>query len=248
MNTENISTIEDLVIQATNNFTKILSVKEIDEKYDSLKWGKNGIGDRWAGKKFNYTVIYKNGKTKLYSENDEDVIPHELLNEFINNNVLHVGIVGIYVHSRRLNIIHRPIRDDIQKRIKQNNCVVCGTSSDIVCDHKNDLYNDNSVLSIIEQSYTDFQPLCNHCNLRKRQICKYENSNEKIYSAKNIPQFSIYNFEFPWEKKTFDKTDANCKQDTYWYDPIEFNYKINKYSIYVVPVINEIKRKIKIVN
>jgi hypothetical protein len=243
-----IMSIEDLVIKATNNFTKILSVSEIDEKYDRLKWGRNGIGDRWANKKFNYTVIYKTGKTKVYSENENDVIPSELLIEFMNNAILHSGIIGIYVHSKRLNNINRLIRHDILKKNKQNNCVICGTTSEIICDHKNDLYNDVRVLNTATQLFEDFQALCNHCNLQKRQICKYECENQLIYSAKKIPQFSFYNFDFPWEKKVFDKNDINCKVGTYWYDPIEFNCKINKYSLYIIPIINEIKFKIKIIN
>lgn len=241
-------TIEDIVIEATNNFTKILSVNEINEKYTDLKWGKNGIGDRWAKKKFNYTVIYKNGKIKKYSENDEDIIPSNLLNEFIMQNNDVIGIIGIYVHSKRINKINRQIKDKILKKIKQNNCVVCGTTSDIICDHKNDLYNDERVLNLETQIIEDFQSLCNHCNLQKRQICKLENNNKHLYSAKNIPQFLSYNFEFPWEKKVFDINDINCKVGTYWYDPIEFNFKINKYLLYVIPIINEIKFKIKIIN
>jgi hypothetical protein len=243
---DNSFTKEDMVIQATNNFTKILSINEIKEKYPKLHWkGGNGVGDRFANKKFNYTVIYSNKKIKKYSENEDDLIPNDLLDEFMSNNQ-GSGIIGIYVHSKKINKINdRPIRKDILKKIKENNCVICGSTCEIICDHKNDLYNDIRVLNTNTQMIDDFQSLCNHCNLQKRQICKTEKFNEKIYSAKNIPQFSFYNFDFPWEKKVFDKNDVNCKVDTYWYDPIEFNYKINKYLLYVIPIINEIKFKNK---
>ena len=89
--------------------------------------------------------------------------------------------------------------------------------------------------------------MCEHHNLRKRQVCKEEHINGKLYSAKNIPQFQVYEFEFPWEKKAFDKNDINCKLDTYWYDPIEFNKKIYKYMKITIPIISEIKRKIKLI-
>jgi hypothetical protein len=59
---------EDLIslgIRLSNNFTKIISKDEI-QKYERLKWGNNGIGDRWANTKFNYTVIYSNKTTKTY--------------------------------------------------------------------------------------------------------------------------------------------------------------------------------------
>ena len=62
---------------------------------------RNGIGDRWANKKFNYTVIYSK-KIRLYSENNDDIIPLELLNKFLENNSGN-GIIGIFVHSKRTN-------------------------------------------------------------------------------------------------------------------------------------------------
>jgi hypothetical protein len=235
--------VEEMVIQATYNFTKILSTNEIKENYNKLYWGGNGVGDRWANKKFNYSVIYSKNSPSLCSENDDDEIPAELLSEFLNNNK-GVGIIGIFVHSKRTNIKTRPINKKIQKEITSLSCVVCGTHKTI-CDHKNDLYNDLCVLSLETQVISDFQPLCNHCNLQKRQVCKTEHETKKIYSAKNIQIYQSYKFEFPWEKKTFDKNDINCKNDTFWFDPVEFNKKIMKYVQYIIPIVNEINRKVK---
>ena len=175
--------IDELIIKATNNFTKILSINEIKENYKELYWGGNGIGDRWVNKKFNYTVIYSKKKIMLYSENDNDIIPDNILNEFLLNNKGN-GIIGIFVHSKRKNKQNRPINKNIHKLITNLSCVICGTNNTI-CDHKNDLYNDNRVLNIKTQLISDFQPLCNHCNLQKRQVSKIENQTNKIYSAKN---------------------------------------------------------------
>jgi hypothetical protein len=236
---------EELVIEATNNFTKILSTTEIKEKYSELYWGGNGIGDRWAGKKFNYSVIYSKKKPCLYSENKDDKIPQEILEKFLKNNKGN-GIIGIFVHSKRTNNQNRQIRKNIHKKIISLSCVVCGTQNTI-CDHKNDLYNDERVLNLKTQLITDFQPLCNHCNLQKREICKIEKQTMKLYSAKNIQRYKIYPFEFPWEKKVFDINDIYCKDGTYWFDPVEFDRKIYYYSIYVIPIINEIKNKFKLI-
>lgn len=235
--------IDELVIRATENFTKILSTAEIKDKYMDLYWGGNGVGDRWANKKFNYSVIYCKKQPALYSENNNDKIPDDILNLFLQTNK-GVGIIGIFVHSRRTNKQQRPISKTIHKKITSLSCVVCGTQNTI-CDHKNDLYNDIRVLNLETQLISDFQPLCNHCNLQKRQICKTEEQTEKLYSAKNIQRYNVYPFEFPWEKKAFDKTDINCKNATYWFDPIEFDRNIYYYSVYVIPIINEIKYKIK---
>lgn len=92
------------------------------------------------------------------------------------------------------------------------------------------------------QNISDFQPLCRHCNLQKRQVCKKEKETNKIYSAKNITQFKSFDFEFPWEKKTFDIKDIKCKEDTYWYDPIRFTELIYLYQQYKLPIIKELKK------
>jgi len=231
----------DQVIYLSNNFTRIIHTSELDV-YTKLCLSRNGTGNRWANKKFNYTVIYSNGMTKLYSEYEDDTIPEYKLNEFLQMYYGNTqGIIGIYVHSRKQYNKVRPIRKDILEIIKSKSCVVCGTNSSIICDHKNDLYNDNRVLNGITQRVEDFQPLCNHCNLRKRQICKQEKIENKIYSAKKMERYQQYLFEFPWEKKAFDIDDSFCKHDTYWYDPVEFERKIYTYLYYIIPTINELK-------
>jgi hypothetical protein len=231
--------MEELVIEVSNDFKRIIYTSEIKEKYRGLYWGGNGIGDRWANKKFNYSVIYSK-KTRLYSENSEDVIPKELLDEFlVNNNGS--GIIGVFVHSKRLNTQKRPIDKQIHKEITSKSCVVCGTN-ETICDHKNDLYNNGRVLNTKTQTIDDFQPLCNHCNLQKRQICRLEQENGKVYSAKNIQRYKFYDFEFPWEKRNYDKLDIHCKTDTFWYDPVKFDTNIYYYARYVIPIITELKR------
>lgn len=240
-------TIEEQVFFLSHNFTQIINRNEL-HNYPNLNWGQNGIGDRWANKKFNYTVIYGNKRIKNYCENIETNVPEHLIENFFLVNTFDNkknSVVGIFVHSKRENNDTRPIRSDISRAIVSKNCVVCGSNSSIVCDHKNDLYNDRRVLCAKTQDLSDFQPLCNHCNLQKRQICKDEIINGVIYSAKNIQRYKMYRFEFPWEKKVFDTSDINCKNDTYWYDPVEFDNKIYCYSMYTLPLIFELKRWVK---
>ena len=247
-NVDNVDNIVVLVKRLTENYTQIMSIEAL-KKHKKLSWGGNGIGDRWAGKKLNYSVIYSNKTIKKYSENDTDEIPIDILESFFiklkqnKNN----GIIGIFAHSLRKNIVNRPIREDIKKSICSNSCVVCGSKSDIICDHKNDIYNDKRVLKTTTQVISDFQALCNHCNLQKRQIFKEETKNNKVYSAKNIPMYSLYNFEFPWEKKAFDKNDVYCKIDTFWYDPIEFERKKEMYIRVTIPINNRIKKTVVVI-
>ena len=223
--------IEDVVIKLSDNFTKIIDRDSLS-LYDKLNWGNNGIGDRWCNKKFNYTVVYSNGKT---SSNNKDKIPDTMIQEFLNQNSHQYnkkqGIIGIFVHSKNTKTSYRPIQKNIRNKILKSKCVSCGSNHNIVCDHKNELYNVINVLSLCTQSIDDFQALCNHCNLQKRQICKIEKKTNKIYySAKNLDKFKIYPFIFPWEMKYYDIKNPLTKKDTYWYDPVEFQRKIYIYS------------------
>ena len=241
--------IDHLVSLLSSDYRKIIPIAEI-KLHDSIWWGANGVGDRWARSRFNYTVV-KAKSTKLYSEYDDDKIPQDVLDPFMaeiaekkrnkkKNKI--AGIIGIYVHSKRTNIKKRPISATIHKQITSGSCVVCGTSSDIVCDHKNDLYNDDRVLDVVTQKLDDFQPLCNHCNLQKRQVCKNEELSERLYSAKQIARYRQYEFEFPWEKKAYDRSLPSCKADTYWYDPVEFDRKIYCYMMGVLPVVRKMNQ------
>ena len=236
----NTNEIIELVKKISNNYKTIINRTTLSE-YKELVLSNNGNGDRWAKQLFNYTSIYGNKKNyKTYSENDEK-IDINYIKQFQENNKGN-KIVGILVHSIKINNTSRPISNNIKKFIKKQSCVICGSNSDIICDHKNDMYNDERVLNITTQKIEDFQALCNHCNLQKRQIYKIEQTNQKLYSAKNIAIYKSYPFEFPWEKKSFDKKDIINKIDTYWYDPIEFNNKIFQYIKYTLPIINAIKK------
>lgn len=231
-----------IITKLSNNFKKIISRRKI-KKYN-LDNGNNGIGDRFMNGKYNYSVIYQNGSSKNYSENENDKINDKKLDKFLKkkNHQKNKGIIGIYIHSLRKNILSRPIRKDIRLFYKDCKCVHCGSGSNIIIDHKNDLYNDKRVLKSYSQVKEDFQPLCNHCNLLKRQICKEEKKNCKIFSARKLDRFRYINFLIPWELKNYDVKDINTKKDTYFYDPIEFEDKLYRYIIYVKPLLNEIKK------
>ena len=250
-----------LVKELSNNYMKIISTDEC-VNHEVLNWVGNGLGDRWCGKLFCYSVIYAKSH-KLYNDKlDIAVIDEEKINifqkEYIQNSEkkpVKKGrkkggnkIIGIYVHyeisQENAKYEERRIEEKISTKIKSSPCVNCGTHSELICDHKNDLYNNPRVLDTNTQTEDDFQCLCNRCNLLKRQVCKVEKKTNKLYSAKNIPKYKVFDFAFPWEMKHFDINDPDLKNDTYWYDPIEFNYKVYLYASITIPVIKEIKRKV----
>lgn len=120
----------------------------------------------------------------------------------------------------------RPIRKDIHTHHKAIGCVVCGSHSDLVTDHKNDLYNDPRVLDAKTQTLDDFQCLCNHCNLQKRQVSKTTKETGVRFSAMRIPSLAIWGVGFVDGGETFDTDDVNAMVGTYWHDPVEFMKKL----------------------
>ncbi len=120
----------------------------------------------------------------------------------------------------------RPIRKDIHDYHKKIGCVVCGSQSDLVTDHKNDLYNDPRVLDAKTQTIDDFQCLCNHCNLQKRQVSKVTKETGKRVGATTIPIYAVFGIDFIEGNETFDENDINAMVGTFWFDPVEFVKKI----------------------
>ena len=183
-------------------------------------------------KKYNYSVIYTNRKTKTYSENPDDSIPSKVLDDFFLKTKLNNIKLLEYMFTENVNqnLLKRPIKQSIKNAIlKQNRYVFCHRSNELIVDHKNDFYNDTNVLESKLQSINDFQCVCNSCNLFKRQIRINEKNNNKLHSAKDVMSQTLlylFDFEFPWEKKAYDDSDVSNKVDTYLYDPIEFVRKV----------------------
>ena len=121
------------------------------------------------------------------------------------------------------------VREDIIKSIcgKYKACVVCGQTSGLVIDHKNDLYNDERVSNKETQTIDDFQRLCTHCNLQKRSVCIKTKKTGKRYGATNIPRLEHHNIDFIKGSESFDENDINAMVGTYWYDVIAFETSIN---------------------
>lgn len=128
---------------------------------------------------------------------------------------------------------NHPIREDIKKYHSKSPCVVCGTKTDIICDHKNDLYNDARVLNAQTQTIQDFQPLCTHCNLQKRQIARNTRKTKKRYGGTNIPIIAVFGIDFIEGDETYDENDINAMRGTYWYDPVAFMQHIK--NLYKLP-------------
>ena len=214
------------VIGFTDNEPKIVNLTSLLENYPEFSLGNGGSWcRRSACKNFKVATMKTNGKISyLWNVTDEEkekidtlFLSPEYPTSSRGNNIQYIGVFG-----HKSSDEERPIRKDIKMFYLKQPCCVCGSKSDLVCDHKNDLYNDERVLSVDTQSISDFQSLCNHCNLQKRQISKWSKKNSKRYGATNIPSLAIFGIDFITGNETFDVKDKNAMVGTYWYDPTAF--------------------------
>lgn len=197
--------IDNLFKPNKDGISDWISREKIDEN-NELKWGNNGVM-----------------RHNLFHNDNRYIWDTKKKNDNQSGRIIAIRTIGI--NEEILLGKNRPIRADIHKYHKSQGCVVCGSHSDLITDHKNDLYNDPRVLDIKTQTKEDFQCLCNHCNLQKRQIAKKTMETGKRYGATNIPSLSVFGIDFIEGDETFDKNNVDAMVGTYWYDPVKFmNY------------------------
>lgn len=235
---------------------KLLQIANLDENYNSLYMDTNEIfniepklkfkngndltrSDSTLAKFYKILTIpnnYPNKDINLlwnYTDEEKEFYENEINNKLENEELKITGDTTIkYLKfcgkNEEINDYTRQIRDDIMKFYKDKPCVSCGTTSNLQCDHKNGAYNDTRVMNIETQELNDFQSLCCHCNIVKRQSIKYMKQQNKRQSAKLIPKLEIFDIDFTSGYETFDLNDPDCLIGTYWYDPIDFMKKIKE--------------------
>lgn len=215
--------------------TRLVCVTEFTGPYADLVLGNGGSWCRRSAFENDYKAftIKRNGSINYLwpaTTEEEEVVKKECDDYFTANSIEEqkgISIFLIKIFGKAAAETSRPIRADIRATICAKSCVVCGTAATI-CDHKNDLYNDPRVLNTATQTLDDFQPLCNHCNLQKRQVAKKTRASGKRYGATNIAQLSLFGIDFTSGDETFDAADPAAMVGTYWYDPVAFLAEIKK--------------------
>ena len=96
----------------------------------------------------------------------------------------------------------------IRKIISKQPCANCFTTSNIECDHRNSL-----ITPLLNPIIDDFQPLCKHCNDRKRETMNLRKNNKR-YGAKEMG----YPVDFIYGTDKLDNMAGMI--GTFWYDPI----------------------------
>jgi len=230
----NIERIIIILAILSNRYTTVIP-KYYTKGVEGLWAENNGMGDRWAYKQTNFSTIYSNGTTKLYSDNLEDTIPPERLNEFLRGHKKSgpKRIVGFYVHSLKdFDAPRRTISAWVKRAVyKRDNhmCVACSSRSNLDVDHKNDWYEFSKDLDVKTQHPDAFQLLCASCNLRKRSACAVAKKTHQFMPFSQVPQFKvIYNGYIPREHMfAIDQDkyweDSEFTKGSYWFDPVYFN-------------------------
>lgn len=195
--------VEDLFKPYRNGKSKWISVEDI--KNSDLTWTKNG-----------------NARHGVFF----GVSEYKWERKTVKGKITKLRLVGL--NKEKFDSHKRPISKTIKEFYKKQSCVVCGSNSGLVCDHKNDLYNDPRVLDIKTQKLDDFQSLCTHCNLQKRQVAKKTRETNKRYGATQIPSVSAFGVNFTKGGEKFDPKDPMAMVGTYWYDPVDFVKKAMK--------------------
>jgi hypothetical protein len=216
--------------------TRWVNVQEFINEFATLYQKNGGLGrgwDRW------YKIIkVKNDKTTIWTWEPSDTEKERILNSldtYIKFKKIKFPIQGIpsahfliKICGQQNKNINRPIRKDIKNFYTKSPCVVCGNTSNLVCDHKNDLYNDPRVLDPRTQLFSDFQSLCNHCNLQKRQVSKETRRTGLRWGATNIPHMKHWGVDFTVGGCSYDPDDPYAMVGTYWYDPVQFHKDVLK--------------------
>ena len=207
---------------------KIVDVSQFTGEFNDLILGNGGswcrrsawVSYKVATMKINGNIIYLWDALDEEKENIKEVFKTYPTGKGCN--IKYIGIFGL------LNVImSRQISDDIKNYYKQFSCCACGRNTDLICDHKNDLYNDPRVLNVKTQTKEDFQSLCNQCNLLKRQVSKNTKKLNKRYEATNIPMLKVFGIDFINGDETYNPDDFDAMKGTYWYDPVAFMEGIN---------------------
>ncbi|MEK6263503.1 MAG: site-specific DNA-methyltransferase [Clostridium sp.] len=220
----NNDTLIQLVKELSKNYTKIVTRHEL-EGISTLSIGKNGVGNRWCRSLFCYSVVYSNSQRRQYGE-CEDKTNFEFMFNNIESSSTGKKIHGIYIHG--LNI-EKPISRTVSKSIKENlninKCLLCGSTSELVVDHKNDFYP-----KLNHPSSDDFQILCNGCNLRKRSInTNTEKKNGVYYGAFNLEYLHpiIEKYSKTQDLIIYDTPfNENIKENCFYFDPKYFMRRI----------------------
>ena len=217
--------------------TRFVNANEFTGLYEGLKCGNGGSWCRFdgaLGRLYQFVTVKRNETIRCSWDLSDEELKRIQLDVAIykqqNPNIQFgsgTDILLFRIYGEQRKDMNRAIRKDIREAICKLACVVCGTTTNIECDHKNDLYNDPRVNNLSTQRLDDFQSLCKHCNDQKRQVVKKTKEIGKRYGATNIPSLKALGApDFTVGDESFDPKSITALVGTYWYDPVDFMSQI----------------------
>lgn len=141
-----------------------------------------------------------NGST-LFNDDRGMGIKYNLQKYYLSGALLSVKLDGFKKKQKLY------IPKAIRNVLKNQPCALCGTSHQIEIDHKDGVKKET-------QDEQDFQPLCKHCNGRKREVCKKCRETGQRFDAMSL------GFSRPVSSGNilYEGTCVGC----FWHDPKAF--------------------------
>ncbi len=136
-------------------------------------------------------------------------------------------IISVQLDGFNKNQKKRRIAESIRKEIVKKPCAVLAINSNIECDHKDGMYDDDAVSDPTQQLLEHFQPLSKAVNGAKRTHCNRCKDNGERFDAKVLGYSASF---IKGSKHT--KSCVGC----YWYDPNLFNATISKCFVLLPPL------------
>jgi hypothetical protein len=193
-----------LKLAAPNNLgqSRWVSVDEFKDEFSDLKLGNGGS---WCRKESQLAKKY-------VIEFDKSITS--------GNGIDRIRLNGLVLQDD----LSQQISSNIKKIIKNQRCVILGTSNPEV-DHKNGMKNDPRVMNTQTQVLSDFQPLSKAANDAKRQICKNCMLTKTRFDAKLLGYPISY-----YSGSANHNFEINACVGCFWFDPIEFRKHLKKHK------------------
>lgn len=132
-------------------------------------------------------------------------------------------IVSVKRDGLNDNPIHKAIREDIRRELRQLDCVVLATSEPQV-DHKDGSYSDHRLRVLDTQEVEQFQPLSQPANAAKRQHCRDCLANQSRTQPRQRFDARRLGYCVGW---TMGGANTDNCRGCYWYDPKAFNAAVS---------------------
>ena len=171
-----------------------------------------GVSQWWSVKELETTVGFAlHGNGSPFFQSDRGLGKKYMLEKQRDKGTLsHIRTTGFAYYHQTDRAQGVPI--EVRRWLTGLPCTMCGTTTNILPDHK-----DGNKQPLDCPNIQDFQPLCQHCNTVKREVCKKCKESLTRFDAKSL------GYRISWIVGTmqFQPKYPRCI-GCYWYSPSDF--------------------------